>query len=64
MHRSSSGPALRCLQLRRKGTAWACGALDFTPMRVIFLLADVVARICRFFPSHGEFFKLALMKGF
>lgn len=34
---------------------------DFTPC--CSLLADAGSWICRFFPSCGEFFKLALMRG-
>jgi hypothetical protein len=39
------------------------GYSEFPSCLRFFLLADDVAWICRFFPSCGEFFKLAVMRG-
>lgn len=39
------------------------GYSEFPSCFCFFLLADDVAWICRFFPSCGEFFKLAVMRG-
>lgn len=52
--------ALQCLTAENER---GNGVKQTFPMLMFFMLAAVVAWICRFFPSCGEFFKLTLMKG-